>query len=332
MTLIRVPRIWDVPDHLVTPEAMYMDRRTFLRGAGRLVAGLGTGGALAQLLGCEDTLQARFAKRVSLPPAELMALTAPRNPKFADAGRPLTDEAAAAAFNNYYEFGVTKRISAAAQALPVRPWTIEVGGLVNNPRTYAIEDLPKLFPYEERVYKHRCVEAWSMTVPWTGFPMRLLMAAADPKPEAKFVSFTSYHNDAIQPGPGFGSWPWPYTENLRVDEMANELAFFATGIYGHDLPKQHGAPICARMPWKYGYKGAKSIVKIAFTAERGATFWNTLAPDEYGFEANIDPEVPHPRWSQATERVLDFGDELTWRRIPTEKYNGYGAYVAHLYA
>ena len=334
MTLIRVPRIWDVPDHLVTPEQTYLDRRTFLRGAGRLAAGLAAGGVLAELFGCEDTLTARFAKRVTLPPSDLPTILAMRNPKFADAGRPLSDEAAAAAFNNYYEFGVTKRIQAAAQALPVKPWSVEVTGLVNNPKTYAIEDLPKRFALEERVYKHRCVEAWSMTVPWTGFPMKLLMADVDPKAEAKFVKFTSYHNDAIQPGPGFGgaTLPWPYEENLRIDEMANELAFFATGIYGHELPKQHGAPICARMPWKYGFKGAKSIVRIEFTAERTPTFWNTLAPDEYDMEANIDPDKPHPRWSQQTERVLDFGSELTWVRIPTQKYNGYGEYVAHLYA
>ena len=333
MTLIRVPRIWDIPDHLITPERLYLDRRAFLRGAGRLTAGLTLGGVLAELLGCEDTLQARFAKQVNIPMGELMSLAAPRNPKFADAGRPLSDEAAAAAFNNYYEYGVTKRIQAAAQALPVKPWSVEVGGLVNNPKTYAIEDFPKLFALEERVYKHRCVEAWSMTVPWTGFPMRLLLEAADPKPAARFVTFTSYHNDA-QPGPGFGgdALPWPYEENLTLEEMANELAFFATGIYGHDLPKQHGAPIRQCLPWKYGFKGAKSIVKITFTDARSPTFWNTLAPDEYGFEANIDPEKPHPRWSQATERVLDVGDELTWRRIPTMKYNGYGEYVAHLYA
>ncbi|MDB5098273.1 MAG: sulfite oxidase-like oxidoreductase [Cyanobacteria bacterium RYN_339] len=324
--LIRLPRIWDVPDHLVTPEQLYLDRRRFLRGAGRAAAGL----ALAELFGCEDTLQPRFGRQ-AVPPMAMLA--AARNPKFADAGRPLSDEAAVAAFNNYYEFGVTKHIAAAAQALPVTPWAVEVGGLVHNPKTYAIEDLSRLFPLEERVYKHRCVEAWSMTVPWTGFPMKLLLQAADPKPEAQFVTFTSYHNDAVQPGPGFGGekLPWPYEENLRLDEMANELAFFATGIYGHDLPKQHGAPLRQCLPWKYGFKGAKSIVKITFTDRRTPTFWNTLAPDEYDFEANIDPEKPHPRWSQATERVLDYGEEWLWRRSPTLKYNGYGEYVAGLY-
>lgn len=320
--LIRVPRIWDVPDCWVTPEKLYLDRRSFLRGAGQIAAGLA-------LFGCEDTLQARFARK----PGGLATLTVPRNPKFADAGRPLSDEAAAAAFNNYYEFGVTKRISAAAQALPITPWSVEVTGLVNNPKTYAIEDLAKRFPLEERVYKHRCVEAWNMTVPWIGFPMNLLLKDVDPKAEATFVRFTSYHNDKVQPGPGFGgdTLPWPYQENLRIDEMANELAFFATGIYGHDLPKQHGAPIRQVLPWKYGFKGAKSIVKVEFMDARTPTFWNTLAPDEYDMEANINPDKPHPRWSQATERVLDFGDETSWKRIPTLKYNGYGEYVAQLY-
>lgn len=333
--LIRVPRIWDLPDHLVTPERTYLDRRTFLKGAGKIAGGAFLGSALAQLLGCEDTLQPRFTMKAEIPTStNLIGTGITRNPKFLDAGRPLSVEEAVAAFNNYYEFGVTKRISAAAQALPIAPWTIEVTGLVNNPKTYAIEDLAKRFPHEERVYKHRCVEAWSMTVPWTGFPMHLLMKEVDPKAEAKYVRFQSYFNKDVMPGPGFGgdTLPWPYRENLRVDEMANELAFFATGIYGHDLPKQHGAPICARMPWKYGYKGAKSIVKIEFTAERTPTFWNTLSPDEYDMEANINPLKPHPRWTQASERVLDFGDENSWMRIPTLAYNGYGEYVAHMYA
>ena len=212
--LIRVPRIWDVPDHLVTAEQLYMNRRRFLRGAAGLAAGA--------LLGCEDTLQARFAAK-----GPLTALTAgldiQRNPKFADAGRPLSDEAAAAGFNNYYEFGVTKHIQAAAQALPTTPWAIEVTGLVNKPRTYAIEDLPKLFAFEERVYKHRCVEAWCMTVPWTGFPMSLLLKDVDPQAEAKFVRFSSYYNEAVEPGPNLGiPLPWPYQENLRID-LATDL-------------------------------------------------------------------------------------------------------------
>ena len=173
-----------------------------------------------------------------------------------------------------------------------------------------------------------------MTVPWTGFPMNALLKAADPQSGAKFVRFTSYHNDQIEPGPGFGldNSPWPYEENLRLDEMANDLAFFATGIYGHDLPKQHGAPIREVLPWKYGFKGAKSVVKIEFTDKRTPTFWNTVVPSEYDYEANINPNKPHPRWTQATERVLGFGDESLWPRIPTLMYNGYGEYVAGLYS
>jgi sulfoxide reductase catalytic subunit YedY len=172
-----------------------------------------------------------------------------------------------------------------------------------------------------------------MVVPWIGFPMKLLLKDAEPTSAAKFVRFTSYYNPQITPGPGlhFGSLPWPYTESLRTDEMANDLAFFATGIYGHTLPKQHGAPIRMVTPWKYGFKGAKSIVQIEFLDQQPATFWNTLVPSEYDFEANVNPNKPHPRWSQATERMIGKGPAIAWEVRPTLPYNGYGEYVAKLY-
>ena len=209
-----------------------------------------------------------------------------------------------------------------------------MGGLVKNPRTYDLDDLKSAFPLEERVYRFRCVEAWSMVVPWTGFPMRLLLEVAAPTPEAKFVRFTSYYDEAVTTGPGgfqTRSLPWPYTESLRVDEMANELAFFALGIYGQTLPKQHGAPIRMVVPWKYGFKGAKAVVKIDFVAEQPATYWNTLAANEYKFESNVEPDVPHPRWSQAEEKLIGTGPDFSVNIVPTLPYNGYGDYVAQLY-
>ena len=237
-------------------------------------------------------------------------------------------------YNNFYEFGGNKSIWKAAQALPTENWKVEVTGLVKNPRVYDIDDLQKKFPLEERVYRFRCVEAWSMVVPWVGFPMKLLMADVEPTSNAKFVRFTSFYDPEITKGPGFwaSNYPWPYTEGLRLDEMANELAFFATGMYGKELPKQNGAPLRQVIPWKYGFKGAKSIVKIEFVATQPATFWNTLAANEYGFEANVNPEVPHPRWSQATEKVVSSGASWSWERVPTLLYNGYEEYVAGLYS
>jgi sulfoxide reductase catalytic subunit YedY len=208
-----------------------------------------------------------------------------------------------------------------------------VGGLVKNPQTYDIDTIKKTFPLEERIYRFRCVEAWSMVLPWLGFPMSALIAAVEPKPEAKFVRFTSFYDPEITKGPGLhlGALPWPYTEGLRIEEMANELAFFAVGIFGHDLPKQHGAPLRMVIPWKYGFKGAKSIVKIEFTAKQPATYWNTIDAHEYDFEANVNPSKPHPRWSQATEKFIGSRSDLSWEIIETLPYNGYSEYVASLY-
>jgi len=192
----------------------------------------------------------------------------------------------------------------------------------------------KKFPLEERIYRFRCVEAWAMVIPWIGFPMKLLIADVEPTSKAKYVRFTSFYDPEITKGPGFWAdgYPWPYTEGLRIDEMANELAFFAMGMYDKSLPKQNGAPLREVIPWKYGFKGAKSIVKIEFLEQRPATFWNTLIPNEYGFEANVNPEVPHPRWSQAMERIVSEGASWSWEKRPTLLYNGYGEYVSYLYS
>jgi sulfoxide reductase catalytic subunit YedY len=197
-----------------------------------------------------------------------------------------------------------------------------------------LDDLQKTFPLEERIYRFRCVEAWSMVIPWIGFPMKSLIAAVEPTDKAKFVRFTSYYDSKITVGPFWSlgrKLPWPYTEGLRLEEMANELAFFAIGNYGHILPKQHGAPIRAVLPWKYGFKGAKSINKIEFLDTQPATFWNTIDSHEYDFEANVNPNKPHPRWSQAREKFVSTGPGLKWEKRPTLPYNGYGEYVASLY-
>jgi sulfoxide reductase catalytic subunit YedY len=248
--------------------------------------------------------------------------------------RPLTGRLVASTYNNFYEFGGTKNIWEDAQALPTEDWKVEVGGLVNNPTTYDLDDLMTTFDLEERIYRFRCVEAWSMVVPWIGFPMRALLEAVDPQPSAKFVRFTSYYDPNVTTGPAFRSsfLPWPYTEGLRIDEMANELAFFAVGLYGQTLPKQNGAPIRMVIPWKYGFKGAKSVVKIDFVEDQPATFWNTINGYEYKFESNVEPDVPHPRWSQREEKLLGPGSEFSYEVVPTLPYNGYGEYVADLYA
>ena len=218
------------------------------------------------------------------------------SPQFNRVDRPVTEELLAGQYNNFYEFGGTKKIWLQAQKLPTENWKVEVTGLVKNPKIYDIDDLKKKFSLEERIYRFRCVEAWSMVLPWIGFPMKALMEKVEPTSEAKFVRFTSFYDPEITTGPSFhiGNLPWPYQEGLRIEEMANDLAFFAVGIYGHDLPKQHGAPLRMVIPWKYGFKGAKSIVKIEFLKERPATYWNTIDPNEYDFEANVNPNKPHP--------------------------------------
>lgn len=328
MAFIHLPKPWQLPEKMVTDEAAFWSRRKFLQG----VAGLSIAGAALPLLGCQQQVV-----NGDEPIAGVSPLQVPVNPNFAKVDRPLTNEILAATYNNFYEYGSGKQIWPKAQALKTDPWTVEVSGLVKNPHTYDLDDLTKTFPLEERICRFRCVEAWAMVVPWIGFPMRAILQAAEPTSEAKFVRFTSYYDRQrqITPGPSFPPsqfLPWPYTEGLRIDEMANELAFFAVGVYGHTLPKQHGAPIRAVLPWKYGFKGAKSIVKIEFIDKQPATYWNTIGPNEYKFESNVEPEVSHPRWSQAKERLIGPGNQFNWEEVPTQKYNGYGEFVASLYA
>lgn len=326
MPLIRVPKSWEIPEPQITPETLFLNRRRFMKS----LIGAGTTAALLPLTGCQNSADSQGVADAN----SLQIYTdLTRNPNFSQVDWPILEEELATKYNNFYEYGGTKSIWKEAQALPTENWQVEVTGLVKNPRTYDLDDLQKKFPKEERVYRFRCVEAWAMVVPWVGFPMRLLMADVEPTSQAKFVRFTSFYDPKITKGTGLFSqfYPWPYTEGLRIEEMANELAFFATGMYGKSLPKQNGAPLREVIPWKYGFKGAKSIVKIEFVEKQPATFWNTLSPNEYGFEANVNPEKPHPRWSQATEKMVSSGSSWSWQTRPTLLYNGYEQYVGMLY-
>ncbi|MDJ0714249.1 MAG: protein-methionine-sulfoxide reductase catalytic subunit MsrP [Prochloraceae cyanobacterium] len=326
MTLIRIPKSWQIFKQEITSETAYFNRRRFIK----TLVGASIGASLLPLAGCQKSAS-ETALDSSLDLPKIKSFTP--NPNFSSLDRPITDRTLAGRYNNFYEFGGGKNIWLKAQKLPAENWKVEVTGLVKNPRTYDIDDLKREFALEERIYRFRCVEAWSMVVPWIGFPMKALIEKVEPTSSAKYVRFTSFYDPEITTGPGivFGKLPWPYQEGLRIEEMANELAFFALGNYGRDLPKQQGAPLRMVLPWKYGFKGAKSIVKIEFLASQPATYWNTINSQEYGFEANVNPDKPHPRWSQAKEKFIGEGPDFKWEIKETMPYNGYGEYVASLY-
>jgi sulfoxide reductase catalytic subunit YedY len=248
-----------------------------------------------------------------------------RNPRY-KLDRGVTPEELATSYNNYYEFGSSKDVKDAAESLPIRPWTVAIDGMVEVPTAVAIDDLLKKMPLEERLYRHRCVEAWSMAVPWSGFPMKALVDFAKPLGSAKYVRMQTFMNPDVAEGQRAVWYPWPYIEGLTIAEATNELAFLVTGVYGKPTPPQNGAPLRLVTPWKYGFKSIKSIVKFSFTDQRPVSFWETLQASEYGFWANVNPEVPHPRWSQTSERVLGSGE-----RVPTQLFNGYAEFVADLY-
>jgi sulfoxide reductase catalytic subunit YedY len=300
---------WHLPDSVATPEAVFLNRRALL--AGSMAA------AAIPLLPA-----ATQAQEVS-PIADLFP--AKNNAAFV-LDRPLTPEEVNGAYNNFYEFGSHKGIARAAQALKVRPWTVAIDGLVEKPMTVDIDTLIRGMPVEERLYRHRCVEAWSMTVPWTGFALKALVDYAKPLGDAKYVRFETFMNPDVASGQSQTWYPWPYVEGLTIAEATNDLAFMVIGAYGKPLANQFGAPLRLATPWKYGFKSIKSIVKVSFVAERPKSFWEAIQAEEYGFWANVNPEVPHPRWSQATERVL--GTDET---RPTLLFNGYGDLVADLY-
>jgi len=311
--LLRAKKSWELAEGLATPESVYLNRRTLLKGA--------AAGALA-LGGL--SLTAGGARAEADPSAGLYPV--PRNERYT-LDRPLTDEAEATTYNNYYEFGSSKSIWRAAQKLPVRPWSVAIDGMVETPFEIAIDDLLAKMPLEERLYRHRCVEAWSMAVPWSGFPLAALVALARPQAGAKYLRLESFSNPEIAEGQLADWYPWPYIEGLTLEEATHDLAFMVTGIYGKPLPMQNGAPLRIALPWKYGFKSAKGLVRITFTDERPVSFWEELQSSEYGFWANVNPEVAHPRWSQADERVLGSGEV-----VPTLLYNGYADEVAGLYA
>lgn len=316
--LIKRRRGWELPESQATPEAVYLERR-------RLVQGLG---AAPLLLGAGALLGGRFAGPARAEEADPSGALYPmkQNMRYR-LERPLTDEELATTYNNFYEFGSSKNIWREAQDLPIRPWTVAIGGLVEEPFEIGIDELLARLPLEERLYRHRCVEAWSMAVPWSGFALAELVKLAKPLGSAKYLKMVTLEDADVMSGQRAGWYPWPYVEGLTIAEATNELAFVATGLYGKPMPKQNGAPLRLAVPWKYGFKSIKSIVSFEFTEARPVSFWEEIQASEYGFWANVNPEVPHPRWSQASERVLGL-DET----VPTQLFNGYGEFVADLYA
>ena len=309
--LIKVRENWALPETAVMSEHIYMNRRQWLQAAGVAGAGLATmfaGGAINPVN------------------AAIGPYPAPRNEAYVG-GRALTPEDEATTYTNFYEFGSSKNIWRRAQNLITDPWLVSIGGFVETPVTLDAEDLLRqLGGLEERIYRHRCVEAWAMTVPWTGIPLARLVSFARPTASAKYLRMETFWDPSLAPGQKQDWYPWPYVEGLTLAEAVNELAFLATGIYGKPMPAQNGAPLRLVVPWKYGFKSIKSIVRFTFTDQRPVSFWEELNTEEYGFWANVNPDVPHPRWSQASERLLGSGD-----RVPTQIYNGYGAEVAGLY-
>jgi methionine sulfoxide reductase catalytic subunit len=305
-------RGWEIPERLATPEHLFFNRRAFLAGSG----------AAALALSPELTWAQRIA---DLPDPTANLYPVKRNDKYA-IDRPITDEKTNNSYNNFYEFGSSKTIAKAAQALKLRPWTIKIDGMVEKAQEIGIDDLLRKMPLEERLYRHRCVEAWSMAIAWSGFPFAKLVELAKPLSSAKYVRMETFLDPSSASGQRQSWYPWPYVEGLTMAEATNELAFLVTGAYGKPVSKQMGAPLRLAVPWKYGFKSIKSIVRFQFTEQRPKSFWEALQSLEYGFWANVNPQVPHPRWSQATEELIGLGE-----RRPTLLYNGYGDYVAQLY-
>jgi sulfoxide reductase catalytic subunit YedY len=314
------------PSSDVTPESAYSDRRRFLKNSALFAAtAAGVGGGLVWLTGgARGLAEGSSAAAGSAPDGGLDQI----RPGRYSTDEPRSSYEQATTYNNFYEFGTNKDDpSRLAGTLKPRPWTVKIEGEVRRPQTVDIDALLRWFPIEERVYRMRCVEGWSMVIPWDGFPLADLLRRVEPTSAARYVAFTCLLDPAQMPGQRAGVLPWPYVEGLRLDEAMNPLAILAVGLYGRPLPNQNGAPLRLVVPWKYGFKGVKSIVKIALTRGQPRTTWNVAGPDEYGFYANVNPAVDHPRWSQATERRIG---EI--QRRPTLPFNGYAGEVAGLYA
>jgi sulfoxide reductase catalytic subunit YedY len=303
MRLIRKPD-WHIPESKVTSEGAYLNRRALLAAMGM--------GAIA----------ATTPKAYAATPFE----SAAQHPDYRDAGRPVTPEEINGTYNNFYEFGSSKQISDAAQSLKTDGWTLTIDGLVEREMKVSTDDLIAKIGLQERIYRHRCVEAWSMVAPWIGVPLADVVKMAQPLSSAKYVRFETFLDPETARGQRQNWYPWPYVEGVTMAEAMNELPMLVMGAYGKVLGNQFGAPIRLHLPWKFGFKSIKSITRMSFVEERPVGFWEELQESEYGFWANVNPEVPHPRWSQAEERDLETGD-----KIPTQLYNGYGAQVASLY-
>lgn len=296
----------------ITPYSQYLSRRDFLKAAGIV-----TGSAL--LAACAPSVT-----ESAVPESEAPVILAGKTDEL---GNPANSFKDITNYNNYYEFTTDKEgVARLAPKFNPSPWTVEVSGLVNKPKTFGIEDLSSRFTQEERIYRLRCVEAWSMVIPWTGFTLASLLKEVEPTSDAKYVRFETVYRPEEMPGQKSPFYPWPYQEGLRLDEAMHDLTILATGLYGEPMPNQNGAPIRLVAPWKYGFKSIKSITKMELVAEQPTTLWSMVGPNEYGFYSNVNPEVPHPRWSQATERRIgEFG------RRETLMFNGYAEQVAHLY-
>ena len=310
-----------IPSSEITPESLYLSRRKFIKQAALVTAGAGILAACGGKLGGNINPVSTESSGATVINPTAGALTD-------EYGRELTEFDAVTNFNNFYEFTTDKGgVARLSQDFKTRPWTVEVGGLVNNPKTYDIDDLLTRFQEEERIYRLRCVEAWSMVIPWLGFPLNKLLKEVEPKASAKYVRFETLYDPDQMPGQNSAWYVWPYVEGLRVDEAMNDLAIISTGLYGNRLMPQNGAPLRLVIPWKYGFKSIKSIVKINLVEEMPTSLWMAAAPQEYGFYANVNPEVDHPRWSQASERIIGASG-----RKPTLMFNGYEEEVASLYS
>lgn len=313
MTAIHIPPSWKIPEREATPEGMFLNRRSFLKTLG--ISGM--------MLGAMPSVSAQATNELMPPLPDFT-----KNPDFADAGREITQENLVQGYNNFYEFGFGKTDPVRnAKDFKIDPYSLKIDGLCDNPGEVDLDQIEKL-GLEERVYRFRCVEAWSMTVPWIGVPLRKLIEQAKPSNDAKYVAFKSFYDPERAPGQRDKRYPWPYFEGLRLDEAMNDLTMITTGYYGKRLLPQSGTPLRIITPWKYGYKGPKSIVQMTFTDKEPSTYWNTAIKSEYKFYSNVDPEVPHPRWSQAMEQYLG----RTSKDKPTQLYNGYEEQVAQMYA
>ena len=319
--LIKKRTSLDIPSSEITPKKLYFDRRKFITGAAAAGAAAVAGSLGAELISPGQTVSADEGR---LPYTTKLQYT---KSDLSTHGEALTPYKDITTYNNFYEFGTDKADpSENAGTLRPSPWSVEIGGLCHKPQKLDVESIIKLHPLEERIYRMRCVEGWSMVIPWIGLPLSAVINAAEPKPKAKYVAFQTLYDPKQMPGQRRDVLQWPYVEGLRMDEAMNKLTILAVGLYGETLPKQDGAPIRLVVPWKYGFKGIKSIVKISFVENQPPTTWNIAAPNEYGFYSNVNPHVDHPRWSQAKERRIG-----EFFKRDTLMFNGYGDFVADMY-